>query len=193
MKQHIHSEPLGSTGRQAVQEVTTAGAGCVSMMGTFLLLISTGPLVFLLNGGYSIVGMAWLSEHTGEYGRLFWALATLWTVDVPIAQRAGLPLSQPVLPWAMVVGMSFLQVGLFVRGMRRNAAEPLLDVLGVAVSIFDFGTTAIGLVFAPFAASAILLVRIVWGAFAVLLSIPLTFGFEALLARLLYTKKRRQP
>jgi hypothetical protein len=182
---NVRSEPL--------QQASAAGAGCVSIVGTFLLLVSTGPLVWLLNGGYSIVGMAWLAEHTGEYGRLFWTLATIWTVDIPIAERAGLPLAQPVLPWAMVVGMSFLQVGLFVRTMRRNTAEPLLDALGMTVSLFDFITTATGLVFAPFVTGAILFVRIVWGVFAVALAIPLTFGFEALLARLLYVKKGKHP
>jgi hypothetical protein len=182
---NIRSEPL--------QRASAAGAGCVSIAGTFLLLISTGPLVFLLNGGYSIVGMSWLAANTGEYGRLFWSLATLWTVDSPLAQKAGLPLAQPVIPWCMVFGTSFLQVGLFVRTMRRNAAEPLLDVLGMAVSLFDFITTAAGLVFAPFVTGAILFVRIVWGIFAVALAIPLTFGFEALLARLLYVKKGKQP
>lgn len=182
---NVRSEPL--------QKASAAGAGCVSIVGTFLLLVSAGPLVWLLNGGYSIVGMGWLADHTGEYGRLFWAFATLWTVDIPIAERAGLPLAQPVIPWAMVFGTSFLQVGLFVRTMRRNAAEPLFDALGMAVSLFDFITTAAGLIFAPFVTGAILFVRIVWGAFAIALAIPLTFGFEALFARLLYVRKGKQP
>lgn len=179
---NVTSKPLNT--------VSETGAGCVSIIGMILLVVSIGPLVWLLNGGYSIVGMAWLADHVGPYGRLFWRLATLWTIDVPIARRAGLPLSQPVIPWSFVISISFLQVGLFVRGMRRNPAEPLLDVLGVAVSIFDYGTTAIGMVFAPFVTSAILLVWILWGAFAVVLAIPLTFGFEVLMARLLYSRRR---
>lgn len=50
--------------------------GCASVVGVFFLLISIGPLLFLLIGGYSIVGMGWLAEHAGDYGRLFWALAS---------------------------------------------------------------------------------------------------------------------
>lgn len=172
-----------------MQNASTASAGCVSMIGTVLLLISIGPLLWLLNGGYSIQGMAWLADHTGEYGRLFWSLATLWTVDIPIAEKAGLPLAQPVIPWCFVFATSFLQIGLMVRGMRHNRDEPLLDVLGLAVSIFDYGTTAIGLVFAPFTAGAILLVRIIWAAIAFALAVPLTFGFEALFARLLFFRR----
>lgn len=172
-----------------LQHTSTASAGCASIAGTFMLLVSIGPLFWLLNGGYSIVGMAWLSDHTGAYGRLFWRLVTFWTVDIPWAADAGLPLAQPVLPWVFVFATSFLQVGLMIRAMRRNTAEPLLDMLGVAVSIFDYGTTAIGLVFAPFTVGAILLVRIVWGAFAAALAVPLTFGFEALLARLLFMRR----
>lgn len=173
-----------------MRDASASSAGCASIVGTLLLLISIGPLGWLLNGGYSIVGMAWLAEHTGGYGRLFWSLATAWTIDIPWAETAGLPLAQPVIPWIFVFATSFLQIGLMVRAMRRNQAEPLLDILGVAVSVFDFGTTAIGLVFAPFTTGAILLVRIIWGAFALVLSIPLTFGFEALFARLLYSLKR---
>src|SRR5262250_2934422 len=76
----------------------TAGAGCAALVGILLLLISVGPLIILLNGGYSIQGMAWLSGRVGSYGKLFWAVATVWAVDVPIAERAGLPLAQPVIP-----------------------------------------------------------------------------------------------
>jgi hypothetical protein len=79
-----------------------------------MLLISVGPLIMLLNGGYSIVGMAWLANHVGPYGALFWSVATTWTGDVPIAQRAGLPLAQPVLPWVMVFGISCLEVALII-------------------------------------------------------------------------------
>lgn len=168
-----------------MQNASAAGGSCASIIGTIMLLISIGPLGWLLNGGYSIVGMAWLAAATGGYGRLFWALATAWAIDVPWAEKAGLPLAQPVLPWVFVFATSFLQVGLFVRRMRHKNDDPLLDLLGLAVSIFDYGTTAIGLVFAPFVSGAILLVRLVWGAIAIALAIPLTFGFEALMARLL--------
>jgi hypothetical protein len=172
-----------------MQNASAASSGCASIIGTLLLLISIGPLGWLLNGGYSIVGMAWLAEHTGGYGRLFWSLATAWTVDVPWAERAGLPLAQPVLPWVFVCATSFLQIGLFVRTMRHKNDEPLLDLLGGAVSIFDYGTTMLGLMFAPFVVGAILLVRIIWGGVAILLAVPLTFGFEALMARLLFFRR----
>jgi hypothetical protein len=164
---------------------TTAVSGCAALIGIALLLISVGPLFLLLNGGYSIQGMAWLSAHTGEYGRLFWAAATFWTVDVPIAERAGLPLAQPVLPWLMVGGISFLEIGLFLRKMRGGAAEWWIDGGGAAASLFDFTTTAIGLMFAPFAASAPVAARVLWYVLAIGLAAPLTFGFEGLLARAL--------
>lgn len=172
---NIRSTPITRT-------VTTSGASCLALIGIVLLLISVGPLFFLLNGGYSILGMAWLSEHTGEYGRLFWAAATFWTVDVPIAQRAGLPLAQPVLPWLMVGGISFLEIGLL---WRRTQAEWWMNGGGAAASLFDYTTTAIGLMFAPFAASAPTPARLLWYVLAIGLAVPLTFGFEGLLARAL--------
>ena len=159
----------------------TAGASCLALVGILMLLISVGPLFFLLNGGYSILGMAWLSEHTGEYGRLFWAAATFWTVDVPIAERAGLPLAQPILPWRMVGGISFLEIGLL---WRRREAEWWVNG-GAAASLFDFVTTAIGLMFAPFANQAPTIARLLWYVLAIGLAVPLTFGFEGLLARAL--------
>lgn len=174
---NVRSEPL-KRGKSA------SASGAVSIVGVVFLLISVGPLLFLLNGGYSIVGMAWLATHTGEYGRLFWALATFWAVEIPIAQRAGLPLAQPVLPWLMVVGFSFLQIGLFIRRLRGNDIEPLLDTCGLAVSAFDFVTTAIGMMFAPFT-SALGALRYVWMLLSIGLAVPVTFGFEALLARAL--------
>src|SRR5438067_853908 len=100
----VQSKPLtSSTPRDA-------STGCLGLTGVVFLLVSIGPLVILMNGGYSIVGMGWLADKIGPYGRVFWATATTFTVDVPIAARAGLPLAQPVLPWIMVVGMSFLQI-----------------------------------------------------------------------------------
>jgi hypothetical protein len=137
-------------------------AAGVSIVGIIFLLIAVRPLFFLLNGGYSIVGMQWLSEHTGAYGRLFWAVVTVWTVDVPIAERAGLPLGQPVIPWLMVVGTSFLQIGLIIRWLRQSRLEPVLDFCGGAVSVFDYVTTTIGLMFAAFALDAPLPARFIW-------------------------------
>ena len=173
---NIRSAPL--------KRARSATGGAVSVVGVLLLLISVGPLLFLLNGGYSIVGMGWLAAHTGEYGRLFWSLATILTVDVPIAQRAGLPLAQPVLPWLMVIGFSFLQIGLFIRRFRGEPVEPLLDSCALAVSAFDFVTTTIGMMFAPFTATLGAL-RYVWMLLAIGLAVPVTFGFEGLLARAL--------
>lgn len=160
------------------------GAGCMAAAGIFMLLVSVGPLVILLNGGYSIIGMAWLANKIGPYGRMFWAVASYYTIEVPIAQRAGLPLSQPILPWLMVLGITFLEVSLILYRMRR--ANPGLWITGGAVvfSFFDYITTAAGLMFAPFTAQLGGLWT-VWAVLAIIIAFPLTFGFEGLLARVL--------
>jgi len=69
--------------------------------------------------------MAWLSEHTGEYGRLFWGAGhPSGTVDRADRSPApSLPLAQPVLPWAMVLGIlvsSDLVCHSTLRGMRSR-------------------------------------------------------------------------
>jgi hypothetical protein len=174
---NVRSAPLKSS-----RPAGALAGGCVSVVGAVFGLVSIGPLIILLNGGYSIVGMAWLANHTGEYGKLFWALASTATLDVPIAAKAGLPVAQPVLPWIFVVGTSFLQIGLIIRRLRRLSVDPFFDGLGTAVSIFDYITTAAGLVFALGLAGALLYA---WAPFAIALAIPLTFGFEAMVARIL--------
>jgi hypothetical protein len=73
---NVRSAPL----KRATPVSTTAGAGCAVLIGIVLLLVSVGPLIILLNGGYSILGMAWLADKVGPYGRMFWSVATFWTV-----------------------------------------------------------------------------------------------------------------
>lgn len=161
----------------------------LTFIGNLLILIGFGPLLILLNGGYSIQGMAWLSTVTGAYGRAFWALATAWTIDVPIVVRAGLPLAQPVLPWLAVVGISFIEVAFLLHRWRANgrsaAFEPMVDGSGALALIFDYATTATGIAFASFAVNLTGIVRLLWFLIAALLAVPVTFGFEALLSRLL--------
>lgn len=158
-----------------------ASTGCMGLIGVVFLLVSVGPLLFLLNGGYSIIGMAWLAARLGEYGPLFWALATTYTVNVPLAARAGLPLAQPVLPWMMVVGMSFLQISL-IAGRRRQPSAWMTGA-GIIVSIFDYATTVVGLCLMPWLAG-IGWLRWLWVPLAAVLAVPVTFGIEGLVARI---------
>lgn len=180
---NVRSTPLHA-GKQTSAARADVSAGCLGIVGIVLLLVSVGPLFLLLNGGYSIVGMAWLANHIGEYGRLFWTLATIWTVEVPIAARAGLPVEQPILPWMMVIGISFLEIALLLRHLRHRQPEMWLDGGGSVVALFDYATTAIGLVFAPFATNLGVLWYL-WAILAFILALPVTFGFEGLLARVL--------
>lgn len=177
---NVRSTPLSN----AKTPSSTAGAGCAALIGIVLLLVSVGPLIILLNGGYSILGMAWLANKVGPYGRMFWSVATFWTVDVPIAQKAGLPLAQPVLPWLMVAGISALEIALILYRLRHSDAGLWITSAGLAVAVFDYISTAIGLAFAPFTVGLGALWPL-WALFAIALAVPLTFAFEGLLARLL--------
>jgi hypothetical protein len=58
---NVRSTPLSS----AKTPSSTASAGCAALIGIVLLLVSIGPLIILLNGGYSILGMAWLADKVG--------------------------------------------------------------------------------------------------------------------------------
>jgi hypothetical protein len=83
-----------------------------------------------------------------------------------------------------VVVVLSITIGLFFRQLRGDQIEPLLDSCGLAVSAFDFATTTIGMMFAPFTATLGAL-RYVWMLLSIGPAIPVTFGFEALLARAL--------
>lgn len=181
----VTSKPMPDRAPQRQRSTPSASAGCLAVLGVFMLLVSVGPLIVLINGGYSIIGMAWLAEHIGPYGRLFWSVASFYTIDVPIARRAGLPLAQPVLPWIMVVGMSSLEVGLLLYRLRSLRPGAWIAGGGAAVSIFDYVTTSAGLMFAPFTDNLSFSLWAIWAAVALLLAIPITFGFEGLLARVL--------
>jgi hypothetical protein len=173
---NVRSEPLRSA------SATPVGAGCIARLGVLFLLISVGPLIVFLNGGYSILGMGYLADKIGPYGRLFWSTATYFTVNVPIAQRAGLPLAQPILPWMMVAGITFLEVSLILYRLRKINAGLWLNGAGLIVGAFDYTTTAAGVAF------ALPITGILWYAWAVLAMIiaaPLTFSFEGLLAKAL--------
>lgn len=176
----VTSQPLNNPPARAVP----ASAGCFASLGIFMLLVSVGPLIILLNGGYSIVGMAWIADKIGPYGRLFWNVTSFFTINVPVAEKAGLPLAQPVLPWIMVIGITALEVSMILYKIRGANAGFWINAGGVAVSIFDYATTAAGLVFAPFAAQWGA-VWAVWAFVAILIAAPLTFSFEGLLARML--------
>ena len=67
---------------------------------------------------------------------------------------------------------------------RHADAGLWVSAVGYSVSIFDYITTAAGLAFAPFAAG-LGAIWPLWALFAMALAAPLTFSFEALLARLL--------
>ncbi len=177
----VTSQPLTSktTARPAPR-----GAGCAALIGVIMLLVSVGPLIILLNGGYSILGMGYLADRIGPYGRLFWAVATYFTVNVPIAEKAGLPLAQPILPWLMVIGITALEVSLIWYKLKDAEPGMWLNGAGVVFGGFDFMTTAAGLIFAPFAANLGVLWYI-WAILAMIIAAPLTFGFEGLLARAL--------
>lgn len=177
MSNNVRSEPLHSA--HAPREAST---GCLGLAGVVLLLVSVGPLFVLLNGGYSIVGMSWLAGRLGEYGRLFWSLATTIAIDVPLAEKAGLPLAQPVLPWMMVIGMSFLQISLLAS--RKRQSSPWIMTAGVLVSVFDYATTAVGLALMPWMAGLGILWWL-WLPVAAVLAVPITFGCEGLIARVL--------
>ncbi len=181
----VRSEPLNRAPAPApMHPSSTASAGCLAVLGILMLLVSVGPLFFLLNGGYSILGMAWLANKIGPYGRLFWSVASYWTFDMPIAARAGLPLAQPVLPWLMVIGSELLEMSVILYRMRRARAGLWISGGAFAVSIFDYVTTSAGLMFAPFTVTFGSL-WVIWATFALVIAAPITFGFAGLLARVL--------
>jgi hypothetical protein len=126
---NVQSKPLNTSRDTSTGRIDQRG----------ILTISIGPLI-AYERRLPIVGMGWLADKIGPYGRMFWAAATTFTIDADRRAR-GLPLAQPILPWLMVAGCRSC----------RSACSPVVNRqawiagAGLLVSVFDYAATAVGL------------------------------------------------
>jgi hypothetical protein len=135
--------------------------------------LAFGGVVWAINGGYSVRGLAVFASAFNEAGTLFWSIVSRWTFTVP-----GSESQQPVIPWIAVVSASLLQVSTVLLRLLGRDPPMMLVTAAIAFSLYDVGTTFAGLTEAQWLVGA----GYFWLA---LVAIVLTFIVEIVLAWLL--------
>lgn len=166
----VTSTPLGSTARPSAY----AHGGCailIGKLGMWLAVISFGGIFWAVNGGYSVIGLGVLASSFNSAGVLFWAAVSTWTFAVPV-KVAGLPATQPLIPWIGVVAASLLQISVAWLKLSKHAIPWQLMTTALLLSIYDYATTVAGLGTIPWLAKGGIVPALV-------IAIPLTFAIEA--------------
>jgi divalent metal cation (Fe/Co/Zn/Cd) transporter len=109
----------------------------------WLMVLSFGGLIWTINGGFSVAGLEIIAQLFNEEGRIFWTAASTWTFTLPISV-AGLPVTQPIIPWIGVISASMLQVVVIYARLRDIPLKPHVYVAAILMSLYDLGTTFFG-------------------------------------------------
>jgi hypothetical protein len=122
----------------------------VGQAALWLAVVAFGGIIFVLNGGYSVMGLQVITESFHAAGRVFWAALAAITFDVPLPEAAkqqldALALTQPLIPWLGVVAASILQVVVLYRKLRGLSVPSKLWVAASILSVYDLATTFFGL------------------------------------------------
>jgi len=107
----------------------------------WILMLSVGPLFWLVNGSFSVTGLGVLAKAAGDGGILFWRYVMLWHTNFSqdvIGQ-------QPLVPWAVVFSSSLFQVGMIAQMRRGQHIPGWAWVVGLILSAYDALSTFFGL------------------------------------------------
>jgi hypothetical protein len=173
----VTSTPLNST-RPAAQS-----GGCallIGKVGMWLTVASFGGIFWAVNGGFSVIGLGVLASAFNSAGMLFWAAVSTLTFPVPV-KVAGLPTTQPLIPWVGVVSASLLQISVsWLKLSNKSIPIPLL-ITAMLISIYDYVTTVFGL-------GTIAWIALIGLPAQLLIAVPLTFCLEIAIG---YALKKR--
>lgn len=142
----MSNHPVTSRPYPAPQTPRRAGidlAGFIGKVAAWAVALSVGPVIWAINGGYSVIGLGVVAAAFNDAGQLFWAMMTRWRFTVP-AQVPGLDNTQPVLPWVLVGASSLLQIVVTWLTLQRRAIPPWMVLLAIALSVYDLATTFFG-------------------------------------------------
>ena len=151
-------------------------------LGMWLAVVAFGGVFWAINGGFSVIGLGVFASSINDAGRLFWAFASAWTFNVPVAVK-GLPATQPVIPWLGVVASSFLQISIIWLKLSNKPIPIWLIVSAFAASGYDYATTYFGL-------GTIEWIAAIGWAFQAAIAAPLTFALEFMVGYALKGGKR---
>jgi hypothetical protein len=128
-------------------------------LGGWLAVIAFGGLFWLVNGGFSVLGLEVVSKLFGT----------------------GIP-PQPIVPWLGVVAATFIQIGITWRAILRKPIPVWVIAIGVLLSGYDVATTFFGFGTLQWVQQAGPLAQIP-------LTLLFTFGLELLVGYLLRNKR----
>jgi hypothetical protein len=140
-------------------------------IGMWLTVISFGGVFWAVNGGFSVIGLGVIASSFNEAGRLAWAALTAVRFAVPV-QVAGLPLTQPLIPWLGVIAATLLQISVAWLKLSGRLIPPSLLIFAALLSLYDYGTTFFGL-------GTVVWIAAIGPVAQALIALPLTFGLEA--------------
>lgn len=149
----------------------------VAKAGVTLVLLPLGGIFWAVNGGFSVIGLGVIASSLNSAGQLFWAAMSAITFEVP-ARVPGLPTSQPLIPWFLVVGATCLQIALVWRKLRGKSIPAWLIAFTLLLSLYDWGTTYFGIGTIVWVAQVGFLLQFV-------LATLFTFGLEVTIGLLL--------
>jgi divalent metal cation (Fe/Co/Zn/Cd) transporter len=143
----------------------------------WLMVLSFGGLIWTINGGFSVAGLEIIAQLFNEEGRIFWTAASTWTFTLPVSV-AGLPVTQPIIPWIGVISASMLQVVvIYARRANIRLATHIYLAAGV-MSIYDLITTYFGTGTIAWIAAGGILIQVV-------VTVVITFSVEMVIGYLL--------
>ena len=175
----VTSTPMGANQRPSAW----SNGGCAILLGKlgmWLAVIAFGGIFWAVNGGYSVIGLGVLASSFNSPALLFWAAISQFTFPVPV-KVAGLPTTQPLIPWIGVVAASLLQISVAWLKLSKHAIPWQLLLTAVLLSIYDYATTVAGLGTIPWLAKGGIVPPLV-------IAVPLTFVVETAIG---YALKRR--
>lgn len=153
------------------------GSELLANSGMYLILVSAGAGMFLINGQFSVQGLEPIASQFNEGGRIAMEIAN--SITFPLLGR-----QIPILPWLVVTGISLLQIAITRRVKRKkNIKLSWIIMLGICCA-YDYGTSYFGIAATPWMQEALLAGA--WG--KILhhgLTTILTFGMEILTGILL--------
>ncbi len=152
-------------------------------LGGWLAVAAFGGLFWLVNGGFSVLGLETVATGFGPGGALFWetvsSLRLPWRFRIP-----GLPATQPMIPWMGVVAASLIQIGIVWRSLLRQRVPIWAAIVAFILSIYDLATTWFGLGTLQWVQWAGPIAQSV-------IAVLFTFGLELLIGVLLRRQQKR--
>jgi hypothetical protein len=127
-------EPRRRSSRTADVPLLTA------RLALWLAVLSFGSVLWVINGGFSVIGLEELCSMFNEAGRQFWQLLAAITFSVPIIET-----EQPLIPWIGVVSATILQIVLAYLKLANRDAPTWLITATLVLSGYDLASTFAGL------------------------------------------------